>query len=86
MRGIRSRYAIKKIVAGLALFYCGCNQSKSLHICRGKDTTKNGKLKTESEKLQKIICNTLRCNKGLCIQTTPTGISNLKMVADIFPL
>ena len=51
MRGIRSRFAIKKIVAGLALFYCGCNQSKSLHICGCKDTTKkrkteNGKRKT----------------------------------------
>ena len=31
----------KKRVAGLAVFYCGCNQSKSLHICGCKDTTKN---------------------------------------------
>ena len=55
MSGICSRYAIKKIVAGLALFYCGCNQSKSLHICERKDTIKNGKRKTESGKLSKKL-------------------------------
>ena len=31
---------LKIRVAGLALFYCGCNQSKSLHICDCKSTTK----------------------------------------------
>jgi hypothetical protein len=41
----------QKRVAGLALFYCGCNQSKSLHICDGKDTTKKRKTKIENGKL-----------------------------------
>ena len=41
MLGFVEQKRLKKRVAGLAIFYCGCNQSKSLHICDRKDTTKN---------------------------------------------
>ena len=40
----------EKEVAGLALFYCGCNQSKSLHICGCKGKEKNGNTKAVKEK------------------------------------
>ncbi len=40
----------QKKSAGLAIFYCGCNQSKSLHICGGKDKHKNGNRKVEKRK------------------------------------